>query len=89
MGGVTTPDRFGRYRVVRRIGSGGFATVWLARDEVLDAPVAVKVLADNWAHRLDVRTRFEDEARIRAGPTRTGWSGCTTSASCRTAGRTS
>ena len=61
---MTTPDRFGRYRVVRRIGSGGFATVWLARDEVLDAPVAVKVLADNWAHRLDVRTRFEDEARI-------------------------
>jgi hypothetical protein len=63
-GAVTTPDRFGRYRVVRRIGSGGFATVWLARDDVLDAPVAVKVLADNWAHRLDVRTRFEDEARI-------------------------
>ena len=61
---MTTPDRFGRYRVVRRIGSGGFATVWLARDEELDAPVAVKVLADNWAHRLDVRSRFEEEARI-------------------------
>ena len=61
---MTTPDRFGRYRVVRRIGSGGFATVWLARDEVLDAPVAVKVLADNWAHRMDVRVRFEEEARI-------------------------
>jgi serine/threonine protein kinase len=61
---VTTPDRVGRYRVVRRIGSGGFATVWLARDEVLDAPVAVKVLADNWAHRMDVRARFEEEARI-------------------------
>jgi len=61
---MTAPDRFGRYRVVRRIGSGGFATVWLARDDVLDAPVAVKVLADNWAHRLDVRTRFEEEARI-------------------------
>jgi eukaryotic-like serine/threonine-protein kinase len=63
-GRVTAPDRFGRYRVVRRIGSGAFATVWLARDEVLDAPVAVKVLADNWAARLDVRERFEEEARI-------------------------
>jgi tRNA A-37 threonylcarbamoyl transferase component Bud32 len=61
---VTAPDRFGRYRVDRRIGSGAFATVWLAHDEVLDAPVAVKVLADNWAHRLDVRQRFEEEARI-------------------------
>lgn len=58
------PARFGRYRVERRIGSGSFATVWLAHDEVLDAPVAVKVLADNWAHRLDVRERFEEEARI-------------------------
>lgn len=61
---VSAPDRFGRYRVVRRIGSGAFATVWLATDEVLEAPVAVKVLADNWASRLDVRERFEEEARI-------------------------
>jgi eukaryotic-like serine/threonine-protein kinase len=61
---VTAPERFGRYRVLQRIGSGAFATVWLARDEVLEAPVAVKVLADNWAHRMDVRTRFEEEARI-------------------------
>ncbi|HST66068.1 MAG TPA: serine/threonine-protein kinase [Mycobacteriales bacterium] len=61
---MSAPDRFGRYRVVRRIGSGAFATVWLARDEVLQAPVAVKVLADNWASRLDVRERFEEEARI-------------------------
>jgi RNA polymerase sigma-70 factor (ECF subfamily) len=34
--------------VRRRIGSGGFATVWLAYDEQLDSPVAIKVLADNW-----------------------------------------
>ncbi|HEV7653810.1 MAG TPA: serine/threonine-protein kinase, partial [Mycobacteriales bacterium] len=61
---MSAPARFGRYRVVRRIGSGAFATVWLAEDEVLEAPVAVKVLADNWSHRLDVRERFEEEARI-------------------------
>jgi hypothetical protein len=64
MGGVSAPARFGRYRVVRRIGSGAFATVWLAEDEELESPVAVKVLADNWAHRMDVRSRFEEEARI-------------------------
>ncbi|HEX6754347.1 MAG TPA: serine/threonine-protein kinase [Mycobacteriales bacterium] len=61
---MSAPERIGRYRIDRRLGSGGFATVWLARDEVLQAPVAVKVLADNWAHQLDVRERFLEEARI-------------------------
>lgn len=61
---MSAPERIGRYRTDRLVGSGGFATVWLARDEVLDAPVAVKVLADNWAHQLDVRERFLEEARI-------------------------
>lgn len=60
---VSGPQRFGRYAVRRRIGSGGFATVWLAYDEQLDAPVAVKVLADNWTHELHVRTRFVEEGR--------------------------
>jgi serine/threonine protein kinase len=63
-GWVSAPVRIGRYRVRRRIGSGSFAIVWLAQDEILDAPVAVKVLADNWAHHLDVRERFLEEARI-------------------------
>ncbi len=57
------PDRLGRYAVRRRIGSGAFATVWLAYDEQLDAPVAVKVLADNWTEDLQVRTRFIEEGR--------------------------
>lgn len=58
------PDRIGRYRVGRRLGSGAFATVWLADDEELQTSVAVKVLADNWTHQLDVRARFTEEARI-------------------------
>ena len=57
------PSRLGRYVVRRRIGSGGFATVWLAYDEQLDSPVAVKVLADNWTEDHHVRQRFLEEGR--------------------------
>ncbi|MEU6818240.1 serine/threonine-protein kinase [Streptomyces sp. NPDC046860] len=66
------PERIGRYRLRQRLGSGAFATVWLAQDDELDALVAVKVLADNWSHRLDVRERFLSEARLlrRAGSSR-------------------
>ncbi|MFI9389974.1 serine/threonine-protein kinase [Streptomyces bauhiniae] len=66
------PERIGRYRLQQRLGSGAFATVWLAHDDELDALVAVKVLADNWSHRLDVRERFLSEARLlrRAGSSR-------------------
>jgi eukaryotic-like serine/threonine-protein kinase len=57
-------DSIGRYRLVRRLGAGSFATVWLGHDDDLDLPVAVKVLADNWAGNNDVRNRFLAEARI-------------------------
>lgn len=57
-------DTIGRYRLTRRLGSGSFATVWLGHDDDLDVPVAVKVLADNWASNEDVRNRFLAEARL-------------------------
>ncbi|MER7834957.1 serine/threonine-protein kinase [Streptomyces sp. NPDC096040] len=57
-------ERIGRYRLERRLGTGAFGTVWLAHDDQLDASVAVKVLADNWSHRLDIHDRFLSEARL-------------------------
>lgn len=57
-------ETIGRYRLTRRLGAGSFATVWLGQDDELDVPVAVKVLADNWAANDDVRRRFLTEARI-------------------------
>ncbi|OYO11432.1 serine/threonine protein kinase [Propionibacteriaceae bacterium ES.041] len=57
-------ETVGRYRLVRRIGAGSFATVWLGRDDDLDVDVAVKILADNWAGNDNVRNRFLAEARL-------------------------
>jgi hypothetical protein len=61
---MVQPSHIGRYAVVRRLGSGGFAAVWLARDVELDAEVAVKVLAEHWVDDLDVRRRFVEEGRF-------------------------
>jgi eukaryotic-like serine/threonine-protein kinase len=61
---VSLPERLGRLTRVERLGVGGFASVWLYRDDELQSDVAVKALADNWAQRLDIRDRFLQEARI-------------------------
>jgi serine/threonine protein kinase len=54
----------GRYRVERELGRGGMATVYLARDEELRRPVALKVLADQLPGEDAFRTRFLREARL-------------------------
>jgi len=56
----------GRYRPIQQIGTGGMSVVWHARDEVLDRPVAVKVLADGYASDLAFRERMRREARAAA-----------------------
>ncbi|WP_157252614.1 serine/threonine-protein kinase [Nonomuraea typhae] len=61
---MDTPDAIGRYPVERTLGTGAFASVWLARDDRLDSYVAIKVLAENWAAETDVRERFVKEARL-------------------------
>ncbi len=54
----------GNFRMDGRLGSGTFATVWLAWDPDLERQVAIKVLADNWSVDEDIRRRFLEEARI-------------------------
>src|SRR5687768_13316700 len=56
----------GRYRLERALGTGGMASVWLARDERLSRPVAVKVLSDVLATDDAYIRRFRREARVAA-----------------------
>ncbi len=60
---MTIDQRIQRFRLERALGSGAFATVWLAYDEHLDGLVALKILADNWSRNEDARRRFVEEAR--------------------------
>ena len=54
-----------RFVLENELGSGGMARVYLGRDEVLDRPVAVKVL--NPVHGdTDIGDRFEREGRTAA-----------------------
>ena len=62
MTSVPAPLVLDRYALQRRMGTGAFGTVWMARDERLERDVAVKILA----RELVVGGRFEREARAAA-----------------------
>src|SRR5262245_12404768 len=50
------------YRVLRKIGRGGMGEVYLAHDELLDRPVALKLIEPR-SQSEDLRQRFLIEAR--------------------------
>ncbi len=52
----------GRYRLVRLLAKGGMAEVWEGRDEVLNRPVAIKMLLAHLAADPYLQERFRREA---------------------------
>ena len=57
----------GRYRVLRRIGSGGMADVYCAEDSHLGRQVAIKILHRRFAQDQEFVERFRREAKSAAG----------------------
>ena len=56
----------GRYELARRVGRGGMAEVFLARDRLLDRPVAIKILFPEFAIDPSFVARFRREAQSAA-----------------------
>jgi eukaryotic-like serine/threonine-protein kinase len=56
----------GRYELHSRIARGGMAEVYLARDQLLDRPVAIKVLFPEFAVDPSFVERFRREAQSAA-----------------------
>jgi Tol biopolymer transport system component len=55
--------RLGPYEIVARAGAGGMGEVYRAHDSRLNRDVAIKVLPDHLSANLELRERFEREAR--------------------------
>jgi serine/threonine-protein kinase len=60
---VTMPER---YELIRHIANGGMASVWCAEDRLLGRRVAIKLLAERFAHDQTAVRRFKREARTAA-----------------------
>lgn len=59
--------RFGQYRLLHRLGSGGMGEVYLAEHQLLKRPSAIKLIRPGYDTRADVITRFEREVQATAG----------------------
>src|SRR5213596_1438642 len=57
----------GRYRIMRKLGTGGMANVYLAEDQELGRRVAIKMLDDRHSQDEQFVERFRREAKNAAG----------------------
>lgn len=59
-------QRIQGYRIIRKLGAGAMATVFLAQQESLDRPVAIKVLPKKFSENKEFLERFYKEGRAAA-----------------------
>ncbi len=55
-----------RYQLENRLGSGGMATVYRAKDLMLERPIAIKILRSDYSQDPAFRERFRQEAKAAA-----------------------
>lgn len=55
-----------RYRIIKKIASGGMADIYLGEDLKLDRQVAIKILSRNYAGDRNFVARFKSEAQVLA-----------------------
>ena len=58
-----------RYEIIKKIGNGGMAMVYQAKDQVLNRYIAVKILRDEFTTDQEFIKRFEVEAQAAASIT--------------------
>lgn len=63
---TVTPVLGNRYQLIQAIGNGGMAVVYHARDLMLERPVAIKILRQDYSKNDAFRERFRLEAKAAA-----------------------
>ncbi len=69
---MSSPKKIAHFEILKRIGAGGMGEVFLARDEVLDREIALKLIRRDVAGDTEIRHRFLREARLAAAINHSG-----------------
>lgn len=56
--------QIGKYEILARVAKGGTATVYQARDKILNRDVAIKILHEHLEQKNEVVERFKNEAQV-------------------------
>lgn len=62
----SSPVLGNRYRLIHQVGKGGMALVYQGYDQLLERPVAIKLMKQDFAEKIEFRERFKQEARSAA-----------------------